>query len=637
MTNARRQQRFLNSEASGASPAGASRKRRMSRAAGGLLAVTCAAVALSPLASGPAGAQISGATSITDTVTIGEAKVAGVTTDIHVLGFNDLHGHLDGVTSGNLYGRYAGGAAALGSQIRAKRALYRGRSMTVFAGDSIGATPLASALFEDEPTIMALNMIGVDFASVGNHEFDRGRKHLLRMQDGGCEGPCAGAPYPERNGGFAPTFPGADFTYLAANVKNADGSQFLRGSAVKRFTSIGGTTIKVGVIGAVLEATPTVVTPAGVAGLSFINETKAANAEAQALIAAGVKTNVLVIHQGGAQSTAPTRANDCVGSLAGSDIEKIAKDLDKSIRIIVSGHTHNEYRCIVKINGVDRLITSASSQGRVLTDITMNIDDITGELISASATNTVAENATNLNTQTSRIADPLKNLDDVQALAAYYQRLSAPKANRVIGKVSGDMGNSTTNANGEVPLGDVIADAQLLSTEKTGKAQIALMNPGGIRAPGFSVNQISAGEKPGEITYAEAFAVQPFGNSLVTFTLTGDQIRAVLEQQFSGCRGQITNRILQVSVGFSYEQSASASDCSKKIGAITLGGKALDPKGTYRVTVNSFLASGGDGFVVFNDGTDRVGGEIDLDALTAYFAANPAGIAPGPANRIVVK
>jgi 5'-nucleotidase len=613
------------------------RGRRRNLAAVGMLTVSCAAIALSPLTSSPAGAQISGASSIADTVTIGEAKVAGVTTDIHVLGFNDLHGHLDGVTSGNLYGRYAGGAAALGRAIQSRQVQYRGRTLTVFAGDSIGATPLSSALFEDEPTIVALNMMGVDFASVGNHEFDRGRKHLIRMQEGGCDGPCAGAPYPEKFGGFNPVFPGASFTYLAANVKNADGSQFLKGSAVKQFTSYGGTRIKVGVIGAVLEATPTVVTPAGVAGLSFVNETKAANAEAQALLAEGVKTNILVIHQGGAQSSTPTRPNDCVGSLAGSDIEKIVKDLDKSIRVIVSGHTHNEYRCIVKINGVDRLITSASSQGRILTDITLNIDDITGELVSASAVNAVTENATNLNTQTSRIADPLKNRDDIQALAAYYQRLSAPKANRVIGRVTADMPNSTTNANGEVPLGDVIADAQLASTVKTGKAQIALMNPGGIRAPGFQVNQISAGERPGEITYAEAFAVQPFGNSLVTFTLTGDQIRAVLEQQFTGCRGQITNRILQVSAGFSYEQSASAADCSKKIGAITLDGKAIDPKGQYRVTVNSFLASGGDGFVVFNDGTDRIGGEIDLDALTAYFAANPAGIAPGPANRIVVK
>jgi 5'-nucleotidase len=613
-----------------------SHRFRQAALAGGV-ALACAAVALSPLASGPASAQISGAGSLTDTVTIGEAKVSGVTSDIHVLAFNDLHGHLDGSTSGNLYGRYAGGAAALGRQLGIRQRQYKGRSLTVFAGDAIGATPLASALFEDEPTVVALNLMGVDFASVGNHEFDRGRKHLQRMQDGGCEAACVAAPYPTRYGGFVPTFPGAEFTYLAANVKNADGSQFLKGYATKKFTTIGGTTVKVGVIGAVLEATPTIVTPSGVAGLKFVNETKAANEAAAALLADGVKTNVLVIHQGGAQSSAPTKPGDCVGALAGSDIEKIVKDLDKSIRVIVSGHTHQEYRCIVKINGVDRLITSASSQGRIMTDITMNIDDLTGELISASAANVLVENATNPNTQAARIADPLKAADDLTSLATYYQRLSAPKANRVVGTVKGDMSNTTTNPNGESPLGDVIADAQLASTKTTGKAQIAFMNPGGIRAPGFQVSQISAGEKPGEITYAEAFTVQPFGNSLVTMTLTGDQIRALLEQQFTGCRAQITTRILQVSQGFSYEQTPAATECAKKIGAITLDGKALDAKTNYRVTVNSFLATGGDGFVVLNDGTERVGGEVDIDALIAYFAANPAGIAPGAATRIVLK
>jgi 5'-nucleotidase len=249
----------------------------------------------------------------------------------------------------------------------------------------------------------------------------------------------------------------------------------------------------------------------------------------------------------------------------------------------------------------------------------------------------VVENATNSNTTTPRISDPLKATDDLQGLADYYLRLSAPKANRVIGKITADMPASTTLATGEVLLGDVIADTQLAATVTSGKAVIAWMNPGGIRAPGFQFNQISAGEKPGEVTYAEAFTVQPFGNSLVTMTLTGEQIRNVLEQQFAGCRGQVTTRILQISDGFSYEQSASATDCAKKIGAITLKGKAIDPKEKYRVTVNSFLATGGDGFVVLVGGTDLVGGEVDIDALTAYFAANPNGVAPGPGNRIIAK
>jgi 5'-nucleotidase len=605
----------------------------------GALATACVAVAAGSLVQGggPAVAQISGASSLADTVTIGQAKIDGITSDIHVLAFNDLHGHLDGSTSGNIYGRYAGGAASLGQALNTRRIAHKGRSMTVFAGDSIGATPLVSGLFEDEPTIVALNLMGVDAASVGNHEFDRGKTHLTRMQNGGCEAACIGTPYPDRGGNFEPTFPGANFTYLAANVKNDDGSQFLKGSVVKTFTTIGGTRVKVGVIGAVLEATPTIVTPSGVKGLKFLNETKAANDEAKALAAQGVKTNVLVIHQGGAQSSAPTRPGDCVGALRGSDIEKIATDLDKSIRIIVSGHTHQEYRCIVKINGIDRLITSASSQGRILTDITMNIDDLTGELVSASATNIVVENATNPNTQAPRIADPQKALDDLTRLADHYRRLSAPKANRVIGRVTGDMPNNTTLPTGEVLLGDVIADAQLAATVPTGKAQFAFMNPGGIRAPGFQFNQISAGERPGEVTYGEAFTVQPFGNSLVTMTLTGEQVRNVLEQQFTGCRGQLTTRILQVSKGFSYEQSAGAADCAGKIGAITFDGKPIDPKATYRVTVNSFLSSGGDGFTTFAEGKELVGGDLDLDALIAYFAANPAGVAPGPGNRIVAK
>jgi 5'-nucleotidase len=273
----------------------------------------------------------------------------------------------------------------------------------------------------------------------------------------------------------------------------------------------------------------------------------------------------------------------------------------------------------------------------VLTDIAMNVDELTGELISASATNIVIENSSNTNTSTPRINDPLKAADDIAALASLYQRLSAPKANRIIGKVTGDMSNTTTAPNGEVPLGDVIADAQLLATKTTGKAEIALMNPGGIRAPGFQVNQITAGEQVGEVTYGEAFAVQPFGNSLVTMSLTGAQVRAVLEQQLNGCRGQNANRILQVSTGFSYELSLSASSCEAKIGAIALGGKPLDPKATYRVTVNSFLATGGDSFTVLNEGVDRIGGDLDIDALIAYFAANPNGVAPGPANRIVAK
>lgn len=601
-----------------------------------LFVIVGSVIVTTPFAERTEAQTITGATSLSDTVSIGPALIDGATTELHVLGFNDLHGHLDGTTPGTLYGRYAGGAAALSRLIKARRAQYGGRTLTVAAGDSIGATPLASALFEDEPTIIAENMMGLEFSSVGNHEFDRGQATLLRMQNGGCpKTGCLGAPYPETATAFGPYFWGADFTYLAANVTRKDGKDFLPAYGTKSFLSNGGTRIRIGVIGEVLQATPTIVTPGGIAGLEFGEEAAAANKAAKELKEKGIATNILVIHQGGGQTPSAVKAGDCNGQLAGSPILDIASRLDDSIRVIVSGHTHNEYRCIVTTNGVSRLITSASSFGRVLTDITLNVDNVSGALVSAKAVNTVVENSTNTDTVSRRTDDPTKADPEVAALAAYYARLAAPKAARVIGKITGDMSNTTSNPSGEVPLGDVIADAQRNATQgDTQKAVFALMNPGGIRAPGFSVNQISAGEAPGEITYNEAFTVQPFGNSLVTLTLTGEAIRGVLEQQFSGCRGQLTTRILQPSEGLTYQQDPAAATCEKKIGKIQVQGKDIDPKAKYRVTVNSFLATGGDGFTVFNSGKDNVGGDLDIDALIAWFAANASGIAPGAANRI---
>lgn len=614
----------------------ASRRRRLLPIVG--LAILGVGASVVPFASRGSAQTVTGATSLADTVSIGPATVDGATTAIHVLGFNDLHGHLDGSTPGTLYGRYAGGAAALAKLVKDKQSLYKRQTLTVAAGDSIGATPLTSALFEDEPTILAENLMGLDFASVGNHEFDRGAVALLRMQSGGCpKTGCLAAPYPETTLAFGPFFWGAQFKFLASNVTRTGGKQFLPPYGVKTFSSAGGSTIKVGVIGSVLKETPTVVTPAGIAGQEFGDEADAANKAVKELKAKGVNTAILVIHQGGGQTPSATKAGDCLGQLGGSDILKITDKLDPSVRVIVSGHTHNEYRCIVTSKGVTRLITSASSFGRVLTDITLNIDDVTGTLVSASATNTVVENSTNPDTTSRRVDDPSKTDPEVAALAAYYTRIAAPKAGKVVGKITGDMANTTTNANGEIPLGDVIADSQLAATSGgTQNAVVAFMNPGGIRAPGFSFNQVSFGEQPGEMTYNEVFTVQPFGNSLTTSTLTGKDLRELLEQQFQGCRGQLTTRILQISKGLAYEMDPKAASCDKKIGKISIGGKAIDPAAKYRVTMNSFLASGGDGFVVFNNGTDRVGGDLDIDAMISWFTANPAGLAPGSADRITI-
>jgi 5'-nucleotidase len=288
--------------------------------------------------------------------------------------------------------------------------------------------------------------------------------------------------------------------------------------------------------------------------------------------------------------------------------------------------------------GVTRLITSASSFGRILTDITLTVDDKTGELVQASAENVIVGNA--LNTPApgvTRIPDPSREDPQVRALVDQYVTAAAPLANRVIGRIQGDLTRTGTPL-GESALGDVIADVQHVATQPAdlGGAQLAFMNPGGIRADLRVADISSGGEAPGQVTYGEAFTVQPFGNSLVTKTMTGDMIRRLLEQQFPGCGGQTTQRILQVSASFRYEQSPGAATCTDRIGRIWVGGVEMTPTDSFRVTMNSFLAAGGDGFTVFNEGTDALGGAQDIDALVAAFgAAEPAGIAVPALDRIV--
>ena len=367
-------------------------------------AVAVAVVLAAPLASpnrASAKVVISGARSLSDKVSVSFAAVppGHTTKDVHLLAFNDLHGTLD-PASQTLYGQWAGGAAFLAKQVKARQATYGPYEATIIAGDNIGASPLASALFHDEPITIATNLMHADFASVGNHEFDEGSDELLRVQNGGCHpnpaDACKAAPYALANGGTTNVYPGADFQYLAANViKDATGTTLFPSYGIKQFSSTDGKRkYKVGFIGEVLQATPTIVTPTGVAGLTFEEEADAANKAAAELADQGVKIPVLVIHQGGFQSGTAV-LNGCAGNLAGSDIAKIADKLDPSIQIIVSAHTHAEYRCTITAGGVTRLVTSASSFGRVLSDITLTIDEKNDKLVSASADNILIRNAVN--------------------------------------------------------------------------------------------------------------------------------------------------------------------------------------------------------------------------------------------------
>jgi 5'-nucleotidase len=608
-----------------------------------LAALAVGVVIAAPLASTKSAARdtviISGARSISDRVAVTFRKPKGVNTDVHLLAFNDLHGTLE-AAGNNLYGQFAGGAAYLAKAIKDRQAQYGNREVTIFAGDNIGASPLANGLFHEEPITIAANLMHVDFASVGNHEFDKGSAELLRIQNGGCHpvDGCTGAPYALANGSTTNTYPGADFQYLSANVIVTDtGETLFPAYGIERFKGDSGRKFKVGFIGEVLESTPTIVTPTGVAGLTFEDEADAANAAVQDLEDQGVNTSVLVIHEGGFQSS-PAALNGCNGSLAGSPIADIASRLDPAIKVIVSAHTHAEYRCTISSGGVTRLITSASSFGRVLSDITLTINDKSGNLVTASADNIIVGNALNApGTGVIRQPDTSKEDPQVQAVVNQYVTASAPLANQVIGRIQGDL-TRTGSPQGESALGDVIADAQLAATAPAnlGDADIAFMNPGGIRANLLVSDISSGGEALGEVTYGEAFTVQPFGNSLVTKTMTGAMIRSLLEQQFPGCGGATSVRILQISSTFSYEQDPAATTCAGKIGDMWVNEILVAPGGSLRVTMNNFLATGGDGFTVFNQGTNALGGAQDIDAFVAYFAANePAGIAVPPLDRIV--
>ncbi len=472
--------------------------------------------------------------------------------------------------------------------------------MTVAAGDLIGGSPFLSGLFHDEPAVESLNALGLDVSSVGNHEFDEGVGELVRMQYGGCRLD-EGCYLPWGRGGY----PGADFSWLAANVvRESTGRTVLPGTTVRRVDGV-----KVGYNGMTLEDTPVLVSQAGIQGITFEDEVETANAAAASLKKRGVETIIVLLHEGGLQAGT---YQDCNG-IAGPIVD-IARALDPAIDLVVTGHTHQPYICnIPDPSGAPRMVTSASSYGRVITETSLFIDKSTGDVNRALTTST-----NHLVTRT--------NPDPTQTeIVNRWNAASAPIANRVIGTISADLTRSP-NRDTESTMANVIADAQLAATVGNG-AQLALMNPGGVRAD-LTVADISGGEGPGEVTYAEAFEVQPFGNLLVTLDMTGDQIERLLEQQYvAGRAGGRDQLIFGVSAGLTFTYDGTAPQGSR-VSNVQLNGAPLVPATTYKVTTNSFLADGGDAFTVFREGTNRIGGGDDLDALIAYLGANSPVAAP---------
>ncbi len=587
------------------------------------------------------------------------------TVSVKLIGFNDYHGTLQspGTFGVNTLTPAAsrppvGGAEYLAAYVARLKA-QNPYNVVVGAGDFIGASPLISALFFDEPAIETLNKIGLDFNAVGNHEFDKGSDELKRLQNGGCK-TVNGVQEPNSckglGSGSPGTFDGAKFKWLSANVfETATGRTLLPPYGVKSFDGT-----KVAFIGMTLKGTPGIVTPSGVAGLEFRDEADTVNALVPRLRAQGVEAIVVLLHQGGFQSSPNVGdINGCDGNLTNADgseseVGKIVQRLDNAVDLVISGHTHSAYNCsantvdVKNVNGAavstprptglanktGRLIpvTSASAFGRLLTDIDLTIDRKTRDVVAVAATNRLVDrNDAGINQAIA--TDPT-----VRNIVLGYNGLVSPLAGAVVGTITRALPN-TANPAGEMPAGSLIADAQLQATQPAtlGGAVAAFMNPGGVRSPGFVS---SASAYPYNVTYGDAFTVQPFGNSLVTMTLTAQQVKNLLEQQFVGCLGQTTQRILQVSNGLTYSWSSGAAPCSKIVDvtltptdvavtppAITAapetlvaGGVVQNPGKTYRVTVNNFLATGGDGFTVLLGGVNMLGGAQDIDALIAYLS-----------------
>jgi 5'-nucleotidase len=548
------------------------------------------------------------------------------------LSYNDFHGAIDppGGSGAAVNGTPAGGVEYLATYLKKLRTEAAGegrQTLTVGAGDLIGATPLVSAAFHDEPTIELMNEVGLQVSSVGNHEFDEGVAELIRMQRGGCH-PTDGC---QDGDGFR----GAKFTYLAANtISKKTGLPILPPIDIKYVKGV-----PVGFVGLTLEGTPGIVNPAGIQNVRFANEVETANKWGNVLKRLGVKAQVLLVHQGGQQSTSEgvpvPGVSDC-NAFTGP-IVPIVAGLNPEFSLVVSGHTHRFYSCTLPNSKGTSVVTSAGSNGQLITDIDYSIDKRTGRFAEVTAKNVVVENGVS-DGKGGWLKDAagvfLKNPTTVDAkakkVADKYRTAVAPIANKVVGAITSDI-TRTAGANGESPLGDVIADAQLAWT-KSSNAQIALMNPGGIRAD-FDAEASAGGEANGQITYGEAFTVQPFNNLVVTQTFTGAQIKNVLEQQFVGFGGQGTQRILQVSAGLTYSWNSTAP-AGSKVTALALNGIPIDPAANYQVTTNDFLANGGDGFTNLTLGTGRTTAPgFDVDALVGYLGAG-APVAPGPANRI---
>ncbi|MGY2066770.1 bifunctional metallophosphatase/5'-nucleotidase [Blastococcus sp. SYSU DS0619] len=527
--------------------------------------------------------------------------------EVQLLAFNDFHGALE--PPGGSGGRVtladgsvvdAGGLAYFATHLRQLEAQNR-QTLTISNGDLIGGSPFLSALFRDEPTVDAMDRLGLDVAAVGNHEFDEGVDELQRIIEGG-------ACHPEDGCLDGTGYNGSDADWLAANVVGREtGEPILPPYEVYRFKGV-----PVGVIGLTLDETPSIVSAEGIADVRFADEVETIDRYVAELRADGVEAIVVALHEGG---TAGGGINACEEP-TGPAFD-IARAVDDAVDVVLTGHYHNGFVCQGEDEVDGKLVTQALSNGRLITDIDLSLDRRSGDVVAARAENVVV----------TRDVRPDRK---AQELLDRYAQLAEPIANEPVGSITEDIVRAQEtlvgSLQGESPLGNLIADAQLAATDDEAGAVAAFMNPGGVRADLLYASS-DAGEGDGVVTYGEAFEVQPFNNLLTTLDLTGEQLYALLDQQFE------VGRVLAPSASVRYEVAADGS--SVVPGSLTIGDEAVALEETYRITVNSFLAGGGDGFTVLTEGADPVNQPgFDIDALVAYLSGDPV---PAPeTDRITV-
>jgi 5'-nucleotidase len=527
---------------------------------------------------------------------------AAPTIDIQILATNDFHGRIQNDT-----GSLTAGAAVMAGAVKQLRAA---NPNTVFAaaGDLIGASTFESFIAHDKPTIDAMNEAGLDVSSVGNHEFDQGYNDLVNR---------VMAPY---NASTNP-FGGASWKYLGANVRfKTSNNPALPRTWTKTFGSV-----KVGFVGAVTEHLPELVSPSGIADIKVTDVVDEVNTAADNLKAQGADLVIMLVHEG-----APMTDCTQIGNLGpDTDFGSIITGVDDNVDAIVSGHTHLEYNCHFPVPGwdgrpvTDRPVVSAGQYAVGLNQLVFTVDEATGEVV-AQTQNVLHLKAANggpFNYPVDPATDTI-----VQAAVANAAVLGAVKLGNLGGAFfRGKLADGTTeNRGAESTLGNLVAEVQKWATRnpESGSAQIAFMNPGGLRQ---DMTGTGTGPFPRDLTYQQAAVVQPFANTLVNMRLTGAQIKKVLEQQWQPGGASRPFLKLGISKGFTY-----TFDDSKPVGSritgMWLDGTAINPATVYSVTVNSFLASGGDNFLELNNGASKHDtGQTDLQAMVAYMAAFGGG------------